>query len=204
MGKLTNQILGNVSGSMGDLTFTKWREETIIKGKIQSRKKAPSNKQAVVREKFKQMGALIKAMRPVISLGYRMHKNRSPENLFNKENFSKLSGQKNSIEVNYPALTISSGEADGVIGITKSVSGRKVTINWQKEGLGKPEDKIILIGFNLKWNRSIINDEHERSKGTGELTIPAEWSGISYIYLFARNETTKKASETYFAGKVIL
>ena len=55
MGKLTKKILGNVGGAVGDITFSGWNGQTVIKAKSEGSKAAPTTAQLFVREKFKVM-----------------------------------------------------------------------------------------------------------------------------------------------------
>jgi hypothetical protein len=51
MGKLTRKILGNVAGAVGDITFSGWNGQTVIKAKSEGSKAAPTPCSALCKRK---------------------------------------------------------------------------------------------------------------------------------------------------------
>ena len=69
MGKLIRKILGNFTSAIGDILFSNWNGQTIIKAKSEGSKSAPTPAQLFVREKFKAMNGLANAFTQVIPFG---------------------------------------------------------------------------------------------------------------------------------------
>lgn len=204
MAKLTSKILGNVNGAVGDLTFAKWKDQTVVKGKIASRNTPPTEKQALVREKFKTITQIAKAFSPAINMGLTGDPKLSPNNSFRKLNSRKVDGTIGAINVNYPNISISSGNNDGLMSVTSSITGKEVTSNWLPGGEGKPSDKIVMVAYNPTLQKTVMNQSLVRSAGTGKVTVPDHWTGQVYTYLFTKDESSKKASDTFFAGGVTI
>lgn len=69
MGKLIRKILGNFTSAIGDILFSNWNGQTVIKAKSEGSKSAPTPAQLFVREKFKAMNGLANAFTQVIPFG---------------------------------------------------------------------------------------------------------------------------------------
>ncbi len=91
MAKISGSILGNVSGKIGNVTFSNWRDIRIIKAARGASGNTPTDAQKLVQEKFRAMSRLGKAFFPVVKIGLAwISKGQSEQNMFMSMNFIAL------------------------------------------------------------------------------------------------------------------
>ena len=200
MGKLTQKILGKVNGAVGDITFSEWNGQTVIKAKSEGSKSAPTPSQILVRERFKEMTKLSNAFSQVIPLGFESNE-ITAYNQFRKVNNPFITGTVGAFSTDYPKICLSQGKLESLNSLAASVAGQAITVNWVFGNYGVGSDNITIVVFNPALNKAIVNSTSIRSGGTGTVTVPTLWTGQqAYVYIFSSNVNYKSASQ--FAGGV--
>lgn len=202
MAKLTRKILGNINGSVADITFANWKGKTVIKSKLEGSDKAPTNAQLLVRDRFKKMTDLSNAFSSVISDSLKSQE-VTAFNQFRKLNTSILSGAVGAIVPDYSKLLLSQGKLEALDNVTTSVNAQTITVNWNFQNMGDANDEIIAVAYNPTLNRIVKNTTSVRSSGTTSFTVPTQWTGQEvYVYVFSGNKDAK--STTQYLGSVTI
>jgi len=202
MGKLTRKILGNVAGAVGDITFSDWNGQTIIKAKSEGSKSAPTPAQLFVREKFKAMTGLANAFTQVIPLGLDgKAEGITSHNVFRKLNYPTISGTAGALVVDNAGIVVSRGKLEGLNSIALTSAGQNITVNWNHGGYGVGTDKVTVVAYNPVLKQTSVNTASIRSGGTSALTVPAMWATQQvFVYIFTDNGDTTSTSQ--YVGSV--
>ena len=73
MAKLQNGIFKDLSGSIGDLNFYKWKNTVVLRAKRSPSKKKPTQSQLVARDKFKLLSSLFRGLSQSAAIGFKSH-----------------------------------------------------------------------------------------------------------------------------------
>jgi hypothetical protein len=202
MGKLTRKILGNVAGAVGDITFSDWNGQTVIKAKSEGSKSAPTPAQLLVREKFKVMTGLANAFTQVIPLGLDgKAEGITKYNVFRRINYPTISGAVGALVVDNAGIVVSRGKLEGLNSLALSNAGQNITVNWNYGNYGVGTDQVTLVAYNPVVKQTVVNTASIRSGGTSALAVPAMWATQQvFVYIFTGNGNISSTSQ--FAGSV--
>ena len=202
MGKLTKKILGNVGGAVGDITFSDWNGQTVIKAKSEGSKSAPTPAQLFVREKFKAMTALSNAFTQVIPLGLDgTAEGITKYNVFRRINYPTISGTAGALVVDNAAIVVSRGKLEALNDIALANAGQNITVTWNYGGYGIGTDKVTMVAYNPVAKQTVVNTASIRSGGTSTLAVPATWATQQvFVYIFTGNGDISSTSQ--YAGSV--
>ncbi len=202
MGKLTRKILGNVAGAVGDITFSDWNGQTVIKAKSEGSKSAPTPAQLLVREKFKVMTGLTNAFTQVIPLGLDgKSEGITKYNLFTKLNYPSISGTAGALIVDNTAITLSRGKLEGLNSLALSNVGQNITVNWNYGNYGIGSDQVIIVAYNPILKQTVVNTSSIRSSSTSALSALVTWVGQQvFVYIFTGNGEISSTSQ--YVGSV--
>lgn len=203
MAKITGSILGNVSGKIGNVTFTNWKDIRVIKASGRSSGKTPTDEQKLVQEKFKAMSRLGKAFFPIAKIGLSsVARMQSEQNMFMSLNFLALSGNLGSVVVNYPSIIASRGNLEALGGLASASSSGSINFTWVYQNDGNGIDHAVLIAYNPEDNVLVFKQDSLRSAQAGTLAAPASWMGKEiHAYAFTIS-ASRKVSNSQYAGKV--
>ena len=202
MGKLTKKILGNVGGAVGDITFSGWNGQTVIKAKSEGSKAAPTPAQLFVREKFKVMSQLASAFAHVIPIGLDgKAEGVTDYNLFRKLNYSNLSGTAGALVVDNSMIVLSRGRLEVLDTLGVSIAGRIITVNWNYDNYGNGTDKVTIVAYCPAFKQSYANTASIRSTGNAALSVPSIWA-TKQVFVYAFTGNAEISSATQYVGVV--
>lgn len=201
MAELTHSHYGDVSGTVGGITFAQRKGKIIMKKRNKAKTGEPTPKQVLVQEKFRKVGNLARSFKEMYLIGIEKANlgTMTEYNMFNKVNFKALSGTPGAITIDYSKINLGAGRLIPPGSLNKTVAGSTVTFNWTPDS-GEPTDNIHLAAYNPTLDKLQLVPPAPRSAGTGSLSVPPGWSGHQiHTYAFARNEN-KNVSETIYGG----
>ena len=197
MGKLTRKILGNVAGAVGDITFSDWNGQTVIKAKSEGSKSAPTPAQLFVREKFKAMTGLANAFTQVIPLGLDgKAEGITKYNVFRRINYPTISGTAGALVVDNTSIVVSRGKLESLNALALANAGLNLTVNWNYDNYGIGTDKVTLVAYNPIAKQTVVNTASIRSAGNAALSVPAMWATQQvFVYIFTGNGDITSTSQ---------
>jgi hypothetical protein len=203
MGKLTRKILGNVSGKVGDITFSQWKGQTVVKSKVSVSAKKPTEKQELVRQRFRFLSELSRRFSSIIPLGFAGSKDTiTVFNSFFRTNQEVLSGSLGNLQIDFSKLVLSRGNLETVTGLNQSQSGSKVLVNWQAS-MGDPNDKLVQVLVHSE-TKEILYKDGSRSSLNLSLDFPNSWVGAKvhgFVFLYTESG---RSSNSQYIGELTL
>lgn len=211
MAQIKHGALGKVSGKIGNISFSTWKDQTIVKERPSKSKKPASKKQLEQRLKMAKANQFMRTIKEVITLGYRdltvkmTGYNAAVRNLLK----NAVNGNYPDYSIDYTLVQICRGE---IIQIFKPVASSAktdtVTFTWTtKNGMGKsrPGDKAILVAYceAMKVSAYMV-DGPARSTGTADLELPGFSGQTVHTWVAFISEDGSDVSDSVYAGKVTI
>jgi hypothetical protein len=211
MAQIKQGALGNVSGKIGNISFSTWKEKTVVKERPSKSKKPASQKQLEQRLKMATANQFMRTIKEVITLGYRdltvkmTGYNAAVRNLLK----NALSGNYPDYSIDYSLVQICRGEIRQIFKPTAaSAKTDTVTFTWTTaSGVGKsrPGDKAILVAYCEAMKVSAYTVEGTaRSAGTADLELPGFSGQTVHTWVAFISEDGSDVSDSVYAGKVTI
>ncbi|WP_207510793.1 DUF6266 family protein [Longitalea luteola] len=211
MAQVKQGPLGNVSGKIGNISFSSWKEKTVVKGRPSKSKKPATQKQLEQRLKMAVANQFMRTIKEVVTLGYRdltvkmTGYNASVRNLLK----NALSGNHPDYTIDYSLVEICRGEIRQLFKAdASSAKTDTVTFTWTtKSGVGRsrPGDKAILVAYCEAMKVSAYTVEGPpRSAGTADLELPGFSGQTVHTWVAFISEDRSDVSDSVYAGKVTL
>lgn len=201
MAKLTQNVLGDISGTVGNVSFGSWKDLNIVKAKRGPSSTPPTEAQQLVQEKFRELSRLGKAFFNIVKVGMAGAATGATEqNLFMSSSYPSVSGALGALVIDYSKLIISKGTLEKLNGPAVASSGGMVNLSWAYLNFGDGNDTIVAIAYNPEINQTFIQQDKKRSDNLCVLAVPANWFGKTvHVYLFAKNPD-ENVSDSQYAG----
>ena len=211
MAQIKQGALGKVSGKIGNVSFSTWKDKAIVKERPSASKKPASKKQLEQRAKMATGNQFLRTLKEVVTLCYRdltvkmTGYNAAVRNLLK----NALNGNYPDYSIDYSLVQISRGEIRQVFkAIASSEKTDTVTFTWTtKSGVGKsrPGDKAILVAYceAVKVSAYTI-DGPPRSTGTAELEFPGFSGQTVHTWLAFISEDGSDVCDSTYAGKITI
>ncbi|PRP66283.1 DUF6266 family protein [Nonlabens agnitus] len=184
MGKISQGILGGLSGKVGNVVGGSWKGIDYIRIKPTSVANPRTEGQVNQRTKFAVTLAFLQANKAFIKVGYKNFASRQTE--FNAAMSyilnNAITGVAPNFMVDYNSALLSRGLLAGVSNATTDLTfPGEVTFSWDDnsgEGNAFTSDKAMLVVYNPSKNDSIINlSGADRTVGTQTISLPNTYSG---------------------------
>lgn len=208
MAKLSNGILGGISGTVGNVVGGRWRGIDYIRSKPASVKNPNTEAQRTQRMRFRLVITFLRKIQPFVAIGFRKgRKSQTEMNYAMSVNIrDAITGTYPDLEIDPSALIVSVGDLQGssTAGLDLSVA-ETATFTWINEagvGNASDDDAAMVLLYNADKD-AVIYKLHGASRMDENLavTIPASWSGDSVAgYLTFRSETSRGVSDSQFLG----
>ncbi|WP_439488521.1 DUF6266 family protein [Algoriphagus sp.] len=214
MAIIENNVLGSISGKLGNTVIYKRKGKLVIKGKPVKSSVAPSEKQLYHRAAFKLAQDFLVPMRAELELGF-AKPNPAQSQGFNRALSVAL---KTAVlnEAGSPVLypeKVKTSEGD-LLGVESPqvqwVGGNLLEVSWSPNafmGHAKESDRLFVVaydpGMKRKW--SVVQGNYRK---TGLQQVQFPWSGDLqgkfYIYLsfYAETKGGREFSDSLCLGRV--
>lgn len=213
MGKLKPSALGEVSGSVGGVTFQKSIFGTIAKSKITEQTAEPTAEQITQRKAFGRLQQYAAMIRSLINTTYReaaKAAKKYPGNLFSTDNKGIVDAATGKIDTSkFASLSVSRGPLEQVRGLdVKAIASANIQISWATSGYlpGVSNSTGIYFAFYNVNKDYIYISGGGLTLGSGPITQSGigEVGDIIHTYGVLVNPISGKASNTSYGGSITL
>src|SRR5258705_497460 len=159
MAQLEKGILGDLRGSAGNVTGSRWKKTKYIRVKQGKRTGKPSEKQVANMAKFSLVGKFIRAMKKVFRIGFKGYSEDITQHnyAFAYTIEKAVTGTYPDFELIYPKVLVAQGSLTNAESPSAFADGRgKITFKWtdnSDDGTANPQDKAILVAYCEELNQ---------------------------------------------------
>ena len=211
MGRIKQGPLGSVSGKVGNVTISQWKNKSVVKERPSGSNKPASKKQQEQRAKMTVAGQFLRTVKEVVTPCYRdltvkmTGFNAAVRNLIK----FAISGEFPNYGIDYSQVLLCRGEIRQIFKpVASSAKTDTITFTWTTgNGIGKsrPDDKAILIAYceAMKVSTYTLNGP-PRSAGTAELEMPGFSGQVVHTWVAFISADGADVSDSLYAGEVTI
>lgn len=208
MGKISQGILGGLSGKVGNIIGGSWKGIDYIRIKPTSVANPRTEGQVNQRNKFTATIEFLKPNKDFINVGYKNYaiKKTAFNAAMSEILGNAITGVAPNFEVDYSSALLSKGNLSTALNPTFDVSSPgNVTFEWDDnsaDGNAAATDKAMILIYNASRKESIyILDGAARSLTTEMLTIPTSYSGEQIeVFMAFVSADGKNVSNSSYLG----
>jgi len=209
MGKISQGILGGLSGKVGNIVGGNWKGIDYIRIKPSSVANPRTEGQVNQRNKFTITLEYLQATKDFIKIGYKSFATKKTE--FNAAMSYVLNNAVGGIAPNftidYSLALLSRGPLSGVLNPTTDLTtAGQVSFDWDDnsaEGNANVTDKAMVLVYNPSKKESIsILDGADRTVGSQMVTIPNTYAGdtVELFMAFVSADGTQVSNSVYLGS----
>lgn len=211
MGKISQGILGGLSGKVGNIIGGSWKGIDYIRIKPSSVANPRTEGQVNQRNKFTVTLEYLQPNKAFIKVGYKAFATQKTE--FNAAMSYVLNngigGVAPDFTVDYSNALLSRGSLSGVLNPTTDLStAGQVSFAWDDnsaEGNANATDRSMVLVYNPTKKESIyILDGADRTVGAQDVTIPSTYAGdtVELFMAFVSDDGTQVSNSVYLGSGV--
>ena len=199
MAKLQNGIFKDLSGSIGDLNFYKWKNTVVLRAKRSPSKKKPTQAQIIARDKFKLLSSVFRGLSQSAAIGFKSHtSSMSERNAFFKYNHSSILNLDGELKTDYPQLVLSEGTLKGIEVVSASPENFSFQFQWKNKSITDKSDTVYLVLLPLNENYRSILTQSSGKEECLRVKFPSFWNGaIFHAYTFRQNQKQQVSNSQY-------
>ena len=208
MGKISQGILGGLSGKVGNIVGGSWKGIDYIRIKPSSVTNPRTEGQVNQRTKFATTLSFLQANKAFIKVGYKGFANRRTE--FNAAMSyilnNAITGTAPNFVIDYANALISRGSLSGVLnGATDLTTAGEATFSWgdnSAEGNANATDRAMVLVYNPSKKESIYTlTGGDRTVGTQTISLPNTYSGDNVeLFMAFVSEDGSQVSNSIYLG----
>ena len=208
MGKISQGILGGLSGKVGNVVGGTWKGIDYIRIKPSNVANPRTEGQVNQRNKFTITLEYLQPNKDFIKIGYKSFANKKTE--FNAAMSYVLNNAVGGISPNftidYSSALLSRGSLSSVLnGSTDLATAGEVSFAWNDnsaEGNANATDKAMVLVYNPSKKESIsILDGADRTTGSQVVTIPSTYAGDTVeLFMAFVSADGKQVSNSVYLG----
>ncbi len=208
MGKISQGILGGLSGKVGNVIGGTWKGIDYLRIKPSSVANPRTDGQVNQRNKFTATLEFLQPNKAFINIGYRNYaiKKTSFNAAMSEILGNAITGKAPNFKVAYKDALLSKGNLSSALNPSMKISAPgEVTFNWNDnsvESNANSTDKAMLLVYNPSKKESvIILDGGTRSSGSDVVTIPFTYSGDTIeLFMAFVSADSKSVSNSSYLG----
>lgn len=208
MGKISQGILGGLSGKVGNVVGGNWKGIDYLRIKPSKVANPRTKGQVNQRNKFTASLEFLQPNIDFVKIGYKGFAVKKSE--FNAAMSyvlnNAITGAAPDFEVDYQDALLSRGTLAGAVGGSTDLGvAGEVSFSWTDNSAGanaNPDDKAMLLAYNpVKRESAYILDGADRSTEQQTLSIPSSYAGDE-IHLFMAFKTAdgERVSNSVYLG----
>lgn len=205
MAELNNGPLGGISGKLGNMVASNWRDISYLRAKGKRSKNEPTEKQVIVREKFTMMFDFLIQLKDRVENTFKgKYTGRATAfNLALKANMGAFTGTYPDLQIDLPKIQLSTGRLVQCAGpkMEAGADGR-FTVTWGELGqvnLQQATDEVTVVLYSVEKKLHAIYEGAQRKEYELIFAVPQGFSGDTvhgYIY-FTNADGTLNSKTTY-------
>ena len=211
MARMKHGPLGNISGKIGNVSFSTWKDTAIVKERPAKSNKPASQKQLEQRAKMATGNQFMRTLKNVVTKCYRDFTvkmtgyNAAVRNLLK----NALTGEYPNYSIDYSLVQLSRGEIRQLFKpAVASAKTDTITFTWTiSSGVGnsRPDDKAVLVAYCEAMKVSTYTlDGPSRSAGTADLEMPGYSGQTIHSWIAFISADGTDVSDSVYAGKVTI
>lgn len=208
MGKISQGILGGLSGKVGNVVGGNWKGIDYIRIKPSSVANPRTEGQVNQRTKFATTLSFLQANKAFIKVGYKSFANKRTE--FNAAMSyilnNAITGTAPNFMIDYANALISRGSLSGVLnGAVDITTAGEATFSWgdnSAEGNANITDKAMVLVYNPSKKESMYTlTGANRTVGSQTITLPNTYSGDDVeLFMAFVSENGSQVSNSFYLG----
>lgn len=208
MGKMTNGILDDFSGTIGKVVGSKWRGVSVMRSKAKNRKNANTPKQQTQKAKFKLASAFTRSMHDLLNLGFRDQAVQMTGANYGLSLVlsNAIIGTDPDFKIAYDRVLVSKGTLGNVLGLTvTSPAAGTIQFTWtdtDETGKEKNTDVAILVAHCPELNRSVFKAAGSRDAKTAQLNAPRFAGKKVHTWITFMSVNGKFLADSEYCGEV--
>ncbi|MVZ61030.1 DUF6266 family protein [Sphingobacterium humi] len=210
MARISKGILGGLSGKIGNVVGSSWRNIDYVRAKGKYSQKEPSEKQLSIQQRFKMASDFMRPLSPFINIGFNDRKNRHSYAVVDQIGAlikTGFSGNYPAQKLNYPTIQVSRGSLQDLrfLQLT-AIMPSVLSFSWEyDEGkyAGHPNDQVFIIAYEANSHEFYMFDTAKRSDKKFEKELPARYESRDlHCWLFClAHEGSAVSSSQYLLRK---
>jgi hypothetical protein len=207
----TRSALGTFNGSIGDVTFSKWKHQNVVKQKVPARNTSKSPAQEAQRRRFALLAGIGGLLGPALRIGFRTAATKSTEqNVFQSLNSETVTDNGTVATIDMPMVRISSGTVGAVSGLTARYDGGtgELTIDYSDNSNGAdalPSDIAVMAAYDSATKQAGVTfaaDTRTNAKAAVvQMAAGLKAADISVFCFFKRASSTSASPSAYVQAK---
>lgn len=186
MGKISQGILGGISGKVGNVIGASWKGINYLRIKPASVANPRTEGQVNQRNKFSATLSFLKPNLSFVQQGYRFYK--SKQTAMNAAMSyvlrNAIIGTAPDFEVDYSAALLSRGNLTGPADAVVSLAAGSASFSWTDNsaaGNARPDDRPMLLVYSPTRHESVVVLEgiETRADGAATISLPDHFTGES-------------------------
>jgi hypothetical protein len=210
MAKLTESVIGVLSGKIGQVVGATWKGISILKVLPGSVANPQTDAQLTQRQKFAVTMHFLQPLSEFLKTGFKSYavKQTGINAAMSYNIRNALTGTYPNIAIDYPNALVSRGNLAGVLNqVASSTVAGTIKFDWEDNSgeIGASAlDKTLLVVYNPTQNQAVtVNQLAERADGTQTVTVPDSFSGdLVQCYMAYITADGATVSNSAFAGAV--
>ena len=207
MAELKNGPLGTISGKVGNMVASNWRDISYLRAVGKKSNKEASLGQKEVQMKFNLLVDFLIPVKSILELGFQNKDTgrATALNLAVQKNIGAFKGVYPALELDYSQIVLSTGRLTAISGITTEVQpDGKWNITWKAltpEILaGASSDQLHIVMYSRTQNlHAYFANVARREQSQAELQIPEAFTGDElHAYFFLCSEKKDKSSASIY------
>lgn len=208
MGKISQGILGGVSGKVGNVIGGSWKSINYLRVKPSSVANPRTEGQVNQRTKFTLVLEYLQPNKEFLKIGYKAFATKKSE--FNAAMSyvlnNAVSGTAPNFTIDYSQALLSRGNLSTVLNpVMDTTTAGQVDFTWSdnsSDGNANTTDKAMLLVYNpAKKESSIVTSGLTRSTGSGVVTIPDSYAGDTIeVFMAFVSEDGSQVSNSVYLG----
>lgn len=217
MGKISNGILGGVSGKIGNVVGSSWKGIDYLRTLPASYSDAKTEVQINNRSKFLTVVRFLQPLTEVIRIGFKaMAVKKSAFNAATSYTYhNAATGEYPDVSIDFSKVMMSKGSLRGAENANaSSASAGKLTVSWDdNSGLSSASsnDAAMIVVYHPDLGDAFYNlNAATRGDTTIELDLPQAYSGsevqvyLSFLAVEGSGSSTKSISDSSYLGAVMI
>ena len=177
MGRILQGILGPVSGTVGTIIGSNWKDISYIRSKSSRPKGKPTAAQLDNQHKFSAVMNFVSTMTDLLQLSFAKYAdNQSELNAAFAYNYDNaLTGSSPDYSIDYAKALVSRGKLQNAAGVTATITNKAVHFTWtDNSGMGNTpaKDKDVHVPYCKNYNLTFYSvGSAVRSSKAGVLDV---------------------------------
>ena len=207
MGKIESGAFSSISGKVGNLVGSTWKNINYLKAKPKRSSKPPTQQQEEQRLRFRVVAKFVNLLTPLLRI---TNKSRAADRTTNNVSFTEiignnLTGVYPNFEIDIPSCIITRGVlVNGGSPNVQPKPGGILEFNWNDNSgnlLAKPGDQAILIVYCPELPAADFRTEAgTRSAGTATMNASAFTGKLVHTWISFMDKATGEVATSEYTG----